>query len=813
MKQLSHLKKTKWIAALFAVLFGTAALIGLLAALYTYEMELYQKPLQTVIKEHQADLQKYYSIRIIDCREKNKQLPDITNMEYGIIKSDTGLLQDVNIVDTNNYIYTIFHETKPLDTSYTMKYITGSSKKYKLGNPTLISSLSGKSLGSMPDSNDKIEHRDVIERIVYNTTDKQFYFEAGSHSFPIYHISVAATHVKAARNISKGRLKDHENFTFGSITEKYESDSGNCEPLDTENYRKWDHLHCEGGRFYTKNVNTITWEDMLPKEVTPNVTLVKSPNEDPDGHPPSYESVNNSNTSYPYLYYETPVVENCYWVVSNVKKEIDTSSPDLFAKQAVFLSDLYEYRYLFIGCVLFFSTGFILALSYLCYITKLSQAVGMLPTRIWDKIPLLLYLVIMVSLITASAWILGNYILRPLLYGHIGTYAASAFGLPLILLGVFLAVLLWMNLIERYFGKTLWKYSVTSHLISFSKRIYHMFQQNTRLMVKGGIAFFAICLIELSCMFLTLLITDGNSDMLLLDWVLFKIIALPVFYLVLLQMKYLQTESRRLAEGNLRSKLDTGKMLWEFRKHGDYLNQIGDGMSIALEERLKSERFKTELITNVSHDIKTPLTSIINYIDLLQKEEITPEERGDYIAILERQSARLKKLIEDLLEASKASAGTLPVYLEECDIDILLTQTAGEYEEKLSNSQLELIVQKKDTPVHIQADNRHLWRIFDNLMNNICKYSQPGTRVYINQKTEPERVRIFFLNTSKYPLNISGDELMERFVRGDASRNTEGNGLGLSIARSLTELMNGTLKISIEGDLFKVILAFPTDTE
>lgn len=138
----------------------------------------------------------------------------------------------------------------------------------------------------MPDSNDKIEHRDVIERIVYNTTDKQFYFEAGSHSFSIYHISVAATHVKAARNISKGRLKDHENFTFGSITEKYESDSGNCEPLDTENYRKWDHLHCEGGRFYTKNVNTITWEDMLPKEVTPNVTLVKSPNEDPDGQPP-----------------------------------------------------------------------------------------------------------------------------------------------------------------------------------------------------------------------------------------------------------------------------------------------------------------------------------------------------------------------------------------------------------------------------------------------------------------------------------------------------------------------------------------------
>lgn len=802
MKPLSHLKKTKWIAAVLAVLFGTAAFIGLIAALYTNEMELYQKPLSTVIKTHQTDLQKYYSITIIDCREKNKVLPKISNMEYGILKSDSGLLQDTNLTDTNNYIYSNFQKTKPLDTSYTMQYIKDTSEKYKSGHPTLISSLSGYSLGFMPDFDDGIRHREPIKRIVYNTQNKLFYFEVDGRSFPIYHISVAGTHVKVTRNVPKDRLKDHEKFTFDKISKRYESDSGNCQPLNTESYPEWDHLHCEGGQFYTTVIDTISPTDMFPlEEYARNIKLVTNPDEDPGV----------SGISYPYLYYETPVVENSYWVVSNVKKEIDTSSQDLFGRQAAFLKELYDYRYLFIGCVLFCGTGFILALACVCHITKIEQKEGLLAILRWHKIPLFLYLGIMLSFILGSMWILGRYILRPLRYGTIGAHAACPFALLFMFLGIFLTVLLWINLTERYYGKILWKYSVIGHLISFARKLWNMFRQNTGLMVKGSIAFFAICFLELSCMFLTLLAVNGEPDMLFLDWILFKIIALPVFYFILVQMKCLQTGSKRLAEGNLHSKLDTGKMFWEFKKHGEYLNQIGDGMSIALEERLRSERFKTELITNVSHDIKTPLTSIINYIDLLKKENTTLEEEREYLDVLERQSARLKKLIEDLMEASKASAGTLPVNLEKCDVDILLTQTAGEYEEKLSNNQLELIVQKKNNSVYIQADTRHLWRIFDNLMNNICKYSQPGTRVYINQKIEPEWVRISFLNTSKYALNISGDELMERFVRGDASRNTEGNGLGLAIARSLTELMSGTLHISIEGDLFKVILALPID--
>ena len=300
--------------------------------------------------------------------------------------------------------------------------------------------------------------------------------------------------------------------------------------------------------------------------------------------------------------------------------------------------------------------------------------------------------------------------------------------------------------------------------------------------------------------------TYGDGTIL---WLVFKAAELIIILAVLLQLKQLQTGSRLLAEGQLNHKLDTSHMLWEFKKHAECLNQIGDGMTIALEERMKSEHFRTELITNVSHDIKTPLTSIINYIDLLQKENISPETAKEYLDVLERQSARLKKLIEDLMEASKASTGSMAVNLEECDIDILLTQIFGEFEEKLYTSQLELITQSPDTSVLILADNRHLWRIFENLMNNICKYAQPGTRVYVNWEAEESNVRIIFRNISKYALNISGEDLLERFVRGDVSRSTEGNGLGLSIAQSLAELMKGTLRIVTDGDLFKAILTFP----
>lgn len=283
----------------------------------------------------------------------------------------------------------------------------------------------------------------------------------------------------------------------------------------------------------------------------------------------------------------------------------------------------------------------------------------------------------------------------------------------------------------------------------------------------------------------------------------------PVIIFTLLQMNRLHKGAQKIANGEVNYHVDTRRMFLEMKKHGEYLNDIGIGMNRAVSERLKSERFKTELITNVSHDIKTPLTSIINYVDLLQKEQIDNEAAQEYLDVLNRQSARLKKLIEDLIEASKASSGSLNVTWEQCDMGVILVQTAGEFEEKLMENQIQLQMRNPEKNIYIKADSRHLWRVFDNLMNNICKYAQPSTRAYVDIVQEQGQVEVIFRNISKYPLNISSEELMERFVRGDSSRNSEGSGLGLSIAKSLTELMNGTFTLVVDGDLFKVILAFP----
>lgn len=291
---------------------------------------------------------------------------------------------------------------------------------------------------------------------------------------------------------------------------------------------------------------------------------------------------------------------------------------------------------------------------------------------------------------------------------------------------------------------------------------------------------------------------------------LFTLLDVAVIISLAVILQRIKQGGEKIAAGDLEYKIDTKYMYGDFKEFANSLNNINEGLSVAINERMKSERFKTELITNVSHDIKTPLTSIINYVDLIKKEEPENENIKEYIDVLDRQSSRLKKLIEDLMEASKASTGNLAVNLSVCEAGVLLSQTVGEFDERLNAAGLTPVVNIPEAPVKIMADGRHLWRVFDNLMNNICKYSQVGTRVYLDLSQRDGRAKITFRNISKYELNITGEELTERFVRGDKSRNTEGSGLGLSIARSLTELQNGSLQIDIDGDLFKVTLTFDT---
>lgn len=343
-------------------------------------------------------------------------------------------------------------------------------------------------------------------------------------------------------------------------------------------------------------------------------------------------------------------------------------------------------------------------------------------------------------------------------------------------------------------------WNVIKRIHRFNMTVFH----NLPIVWKTALAVFILtifeCILTVNCRY--------SSDFIFL-FVLEKIIvALAVIYIAICLRK-LQKGGIALANGDLSYVTDTKGLFLDLKHHGENLNSIAMGMGIAVDDRLKSERMKTELITNVSHDLKTPLTSIINYATLIGSEKCENEKITEYSEVLVRQSEKLKRLIEDLVEASKASTGNLEVNLAPCNSSIFLTQASGEYEDKLSKSELTLITKEPEKELRIMADGRRMWRIFDNLMNNICKYSLPGSRVYLSLEELDGKAVFTFKNTSKEALNISEEELMERFTRGDSSRNTEGNGLGLSIAKSMAQLQKGDLQISIDGDLFKAILSFP----
>lgn len=292
-------------------------------------------------------------------------------------------------------------------------------------------------------------------------------------------------------------------------------------------------------------------------------------------------------------------------------------------------------------------------------------------------------------------------------------------------------------------------------------------------------------------------------------WVISRVVLIPLTFYRLQQLFILKKAGEELAKGNSDYKVDEEGLHGDILAHAKNLNRISEGVATAVSERMKSEHLKTELITNVSHDIKTPLTSIINYSDLICKEQSDNHKIKEYSEVLYRQAGRLKKLLEDLMEAAKASTGNMEVNLQICDIGVLLEQSVGEFEHRLSEKQLVPVIKKPEEEIQIMADCKLLWRVFDNLLTNICKYSQSGTRVYLTVERKENKVHIFFKNISEYALDISEEELLERFVRGDRSRHTEGNGLGLGIAKSLVELQDGTLEISVDGDLFKVQVSLP----
>lgn len=373
------------------------------------------------------------------------------------------------------------------------------------------------------------------------------------------------------------------------------------------------------------------------------------------------------------------------------------------------------------------------------------------------------------------------------------------------------ALFFFNNMVAKVKAGTFWADCLIIRALKWiagkTKSCFRYVKSHMSLTQKGVWAYIGITIVEI--IFVAILAAGSMRGLLwVVIYIILKWLCIVGIVAYLIQTQELYKCAKEMAEGNLDRKADTSKMFWVFRAHGEHLNQIRDGMSKAVEARIKSEHLKTELITNVSHDIKTPLTSMINYVDLLQKGDMDEKTRQEYIEVLSRQSARLKKLIEDLVEASKASTGNIQINWAEIDANMLLEQAIGEYGDKLDKAGLKVVFTGSDTPAVVMADGQHLWRVFDNLLANISKYAMPGTRVYASVIRGDGEVRMEFKNISRDPLNVSSDELMERFVRGDSSRNTEGSGLGLSIANSLCTLMNARFTISIDGDLFKAAIIF-----
>jgi len=379
----------------------------------------------------------------------------------------------------------------------------------------------------------------------------------------------------------------------------------------------------------------------------------------------------------------------------------------------------------------------------------------------------------------------------------LGLRELGIFGGTVVFVLNLLFLVFYLSIVRRMKSRTLWTNSIAHSILEMLRSV----MRNRKVTTKVVITY--LCFLA------------GNG-ILLCFGVLGFLMALVLDFVTCLLMvqQALQRQRvldgiRKISEGNLTYHIPLEKLGGDNLALAEAVNHIGEGLSAAVEQSVKDERLKTDLITNVSHDIKTPLTSIINYVDLLKREDIEDERARNYIAILEDKAQRLKHLTDDLVEASKISSGNVKLEFVRINFQELINQTNGEFSEKFEAKGLQLVVNMPQEPVIIEADGRRLWRIVENLYNNAAKYAMPRTRVYVDLTVVGHMVRFNIKNISEQPLNIEAKELTERFIRGDVARSTEGSGLGLSIAKNLTELQKGSFDIYLDGDLFKVTIIFP----
>lgn len=428
---------------------------------------------------------------------------------------------------------------------------------------------------------------------------------------------------------------------------------------------------------------------------------------------------------------------------------------------------------------------------------------------IWfDRIPFELFVV---ANFFAICWLLfADY--RSFVYDHLLTNFVRYRMLELAVAAAYpfcaglLAMLTIMTLATRLKSQCFWRTTAVGMVVLLIVKVWRFISfifKNLRLTWKVLLLCAGIVLLD----FFTFVVVDSYYSFFgVFIWFIGHVLLTILLLMWAIGFTRIRDYSKKIAQGELGTRIDRDYLFGDLKRTAEDLEGVGEGVRRAVDERMRSERLKTELITNVSHDLKTPLTSIVNYVDILSKDDIQDESAKEHIDVLKRQAARMKKLIEDLVEVSKASSGNVSVNLERTDVNLLLTQTVTEYSQRFEDGKLTPVVKIPEKKMIANLDGRLMWRVLDNLCNNICKYALAGTRVYVTAEEREDTVNVSFKNISRFPLDVTGEDLMERFVRGDSSRNTEGSGLGLSIAKSLCDLQGVGFDLAIDGDLFKAEL-------
>ena len=499
-------------------------------------------------------------------------------------------------------------------------------------------------------------------------------------------------------------------------------------------------------------------------------------------------------------YYSKEKDETIYYTTKYTDFEIYTAYEEGFSKKSkeVAITEMIkEFPPIDKGCYVIIPLGSVITMLMLIYLTvSIGEKENL---NYFDKIPLEIVGFISITIATIPFIILSEYY-----YSTDNDYIGGISIITTIALIIYVIACIFMiTVIRRLKAKKFWKTTLTGKFFYWFKDVFFK-NLSYSLGVTAKVIILAI-LIGLSIIIIKS-IFFGFLRIVALSFLYGYIVYRVIRFLK--ECKKIEKRLEEIKEGKNQEMLDTSEFSHEFQNVAKSINNISEGIETAVQERIKSERLKAELITNVSHDIKTPLTSIINYVDLLKNEKIENEKAKEYIEILDSKSQRLKRLTEDLIEASKIQTGNVTLNKERINIVELIKQALGEFEDKFNQKKLIPIIDCGQKEVYIYADSRYMYRIIENLFSNVSKYAMENSRVYIDINVKNDEAIIEVKNISKEKLNISADELMQRFVRGESSRTTEGSGLGISIAQNLTNLQGGNFDLILDGDLFKIKMKF-----